>query len=591
MTITSRLNIIAVLTSAALMVLLGLLWYNSLQLNRQLEQIEQVESFSRASTRLNIVTEQYLAYGEQRYLDAWELLFDELEETQANIGDFPSRQVDARALPSIHSAFELIRRIRSNPETWPDETDRERLLDRAQSRIRSDIQQLLTVSHRLAETRRASVREIQSTQRRQFFFILFTSFALIGYLHLKMRKRIIHSLQVLLEGTKHITKGDLNRHIHLEGKDEHRQLAEEFNTMTKNLRGLIQQEQQLRKKAEDNEKRWEKLVEQAPNPIMISIDGQIKFVNPAGVALIGAESSDQILGASVYDFLNKADMDKVLQRIHEVQAKARAVPPTIYRIKTLDGQERYLQVESRPITYAKKQALQTVGLDITEHVKYERELQASLEEKTILLKEIHHRVKNNLAVISGLIQLQAMESDNELVRTQLNDSQMRIYSMALIHELLYESGSFSKLSIKTHINKLVDTILEASSHKTEIRVEYRLEDIVLNINQAIPCALILNELVTNSIKHGLKDRDHGAITVELHEEDGHVYLAVRDDGSGLPDDFNEIKTHSLGIRIMETLARQLKTSMEYHPETAGTRISIRFRKESELSGAGSHYLH
>ena len=329
MTITSRLNIIAVLTSAALMVLLGLLWYNSLQLNRQLEQIEQVESFSRASTRLNIVTEQYLAYGEQRYLDAWELLFDELEETQANIGDFPSRQVDARALPSIHSAFELIRRIRSNPETWPDETDRERLLDRAQSRIRSDIQQLLTVSHRLAETRRASVREIQSTQRRQFFFILFTSFALIGYLHLKMRKRIIHSLQVLLEGTKHITKGDLNRHIHLEGKDEHRQLAEEFNTMTKNLRGLIQQEQQLRKKAEDNEKRWEKLVEQAPNPIMISIDGQIKFVNPAGVALIGAESSDQILGATVYDFLNKADMDKVLQRIQEGQSKARTLPPTI----------------------------------------------------------------------------------------------------------------------------------------------------------------------------------------------------------------------------------------------------------------------
>lgn len=588
MTIVSRLNIIAVLTIGAVLILFALLSYNNLQMTSQRNQIERMDQFTKKVFELEYLTTQYLTYGEQRYLESWYQHFDELQASLNIINDVPTQNVFTKSLPSIKNAFELIQNIQTNPELYPDINDRELLLDRARSRLSADIQMLLAVSRSLVENRRQTIQNIQDTQRTQFYFILIPAVLLIVYVVFILRRRMILSLYNLMEGTRNIAEGGLDHHIDIKGTDEHSQLADEFNTMTNKLRNLLRREQDLRKMAEENQKKWEELVEQVPNLIMISIDGTIKFLNSAGLELTGAEHTGQVIGMTVFDLLDETYMDNVLERIKHVQSKNQTGPPTVYKLNTLDRKERYVLVQSKPITYSGHKAMQTVGVDITEHMKYENELRESLEEKTVLLQEIHHRVKNNLAVISGLIQLQAMDSEDEILKTQLNDSQLRIYSMALIHELLYESENFSRLNMKDHISKLVDTILETVAHKTQIDIDYQVDDIYLNINQAIPCALILNELVTNSIKHAFYGYEDGKLCIRLQEKKENVHLSVHDNGIGLPEDFDVRDPGSLGMRIIQTLVRQLKASIEYSRKN-GSHFYIKFEK-TDPKGTGSHHI-
>lgn len=588
MTIKSHLNIIAVLSIGAVVVLFTFLLYNNYQMSNQREQIEEVEQFSRKVFEIEILTEQYLAYGKVRYLDSWIQHYEDLLVSQSRIKDFPERNVISNSLPSIKNAFDLIQNIRSQPELYPNLNEREQLLNRAQSRIRSDIQVLLATSHKLAENRRETIRDIQSTQRAQFFFLMIPVVALIVYVTFRIRSRVVYSLNKLLQTTKNITEGNLDEVIDLEGNDEHNQLADSFNAMTVKLREVIREEQGLRQKAQENQKRWEKLVEQIPNMIVISINGKIRFINSAGLDIIGAKDAEQVLGRDSHIVFDASYKKKLSERIELVQNELQEGTPTLYKINTLDGKVRYLQLESRPIIYDERKAIQTIGIDMTEHVRYEEELQNSLEEKTVLLQEIHHRVKNNLAVISGLMELQVMESEDEMLKAELNDSLLRIHSMALIHELLYKSESFSNLKMKHHIQEMVDAILGTVAYNTQIDVEYDIEDIVMNINQAIPCALILNELITNSVKHGFKETDKGRISIKLKENNGKVFLSVCDDGIGLPDNFDIEENRSFGILISKTLANQLNTSIQCESNNGST-FHLEFEK-SNAKGVGSNYL-
>lgn len=587
MTLKSRLNIIAFLSVGTVLVLYAFLLYSTLQVGNQYEQINSVDRFAQTASELNIITEQYLAYGEKRHLETWNDLYSELQEHKSNIENFPDRNVIGNSLSSIKSAFELIKKIQQNPESFADIDDRNRLLDRAQTRIRSDIQLLLSVSYNIAENRRETVRNLQVNQRVRFLIFLIPAVFLIVYLIYSLRKRIINSMKTLLQGTKQIADGDLNTHIEIEGSDEHSILAGEFNDMSDKLRSYVKKEQKIREKAEENLKRWEQLVEQDPNLVMIHINGEIKFINPAGVKMMGADRPEQLIGQSAYDYIDETQVGKAVQRIKQVQEKGEKVSPATYKINTLDGKERYLQIESLPIKYFGENAIQTVGLDITDHIIYEEKLEKSLTEKTVLLKEIHHRVKNNLAVISGMLDLQAMGSKNEDLKNQLRESRLRIQSIALIHELLYESDNFSRLKFNDHVAKLVNTILE-TVEVDRVNVDYEMENIILNVNQAIPCALIINELITNALKHAFKGQEEGTIKISIKERDGFIRIMVQDDGVGMPENMDIHNTDSLGMRIISILSQQLNASIDFTSDQ-GTEFSIIFEK-TEKKGTGSHHL-
>lgn len=206
------------------------------------------------------------------------------------------------------------------------------------------------------------------------------------------------------------------------------------------------------------------------------------------------------------------------------------------------------------------------------------ELESSLSEKETLLAEIHHRVKNNLAVISGMLQLQSYKETNEQLQKKLLDSTLRIKSMANIHEQLYQSNSFSNMAFDVGLKNLVQTILETLDSGKEIETTFNLDPIELNINQAVPCCLIVNEVLTNSIKHAFNTNEGGLITISLNKNNQHLHLQIADDGVGFQDDGDQNDTSTLGMELIDTLAHQLEAEYSYTSGKSGegTLFEIQF---------------
>jgi len=196
--------------------------------------------------------------------------------------------------------------------------------------------------------------------------------------------------------------------------------------------------------------------------------------------------------------------------------------------------------------------------DVTGQKENEAVIRRSLEEKQVLLREIHHRVKNNLQVIHSLLNMQGKESENEVVRRTLRDSQSRVRSIALIHEQLYNSDNFSHIDFAKYLGQLLKQLSRTFSLESrQVRTRICFRQFTLNINQAIPCGLIINELLTNSLKYGFVDRKEGLVEIDLKRQENNAVLSVRDDGRGFPEDFENRESKSFGLRIIQALSRQI----------------------------------
>lgn len=576
MTIKSRLNIVTILSIGSVIGLYLYLWYSTLQVDQHFEQIDQISDFTKTASELNLVIENYLEYREQRHLDSWNILFNRLTLYEKNIEDLSETNVISNSLSSIQSAFELIEKIRQNPDAYPDIMDRYSLLERAESRIRSDIQMLLTISHNIATTRREIIREIQVSQQINFLMIMIPVVTLLGYQLYQLRTRIQNSLKVLLDGTQQIAKGNLDLRVELQGKDEHKRLAENFNLMTQRLQEQINKERDAREKAEENQKRWERLVEQDPNLVMIHTGGEIQFINPAGAQMMGASAPDELIGKSAYDFFHESE-SQIRRRTDSPQKSSGNNTPIIRKVYGLDKIERFVQIESVPIRYFGREASQTVGLDITDYIKYENELKKSIEEKTILLQEVHHRVKNNLAVTSGLLYMQRVSTDNPEIENLLGESERRIKTMTLIHELLYSSSDLSSIPIDEYIVSLVNLIQKSLDPDENIDVKISSDSFAINVTQAVPCALILNELISNSYKHAFTRKGTGLIEISVNQKNGNIEFYVRDNGIGIPEAFLAENGTSLGLTIVRTLIKQVDGAFEIKNDD-GTSARFQFKK-------------
>jgi len=222
-----------------------------------------------------------------------------------------------------------------------------------------------------------------------------------------------------------------------------------------------------------------------------------------------------------------------------------------------------------------------IYIDLSERRKVEEKLEKQLKEKKVLLAEIHHRVKNNLAVISGLLELQKESTEHEEAYQKMQDSQARIQSMSLIHEQLYQMEFYASLEFDKYVKSLANTI--ASSNReddTEIDLIYDTEPVELNIDQAITCGLFLNELLTNAYKHAFIGRDAGIVSISIHKQDEQqVIIEVKDNGIGLPEDFKMDQKNSLGFSLIKTLTQQLSGDLEVS-EDEGSCFTLSFEKES-----------
>jgi two-component sensor histidine kinase len=200
-----------------------------------------------------------------------------------------------------------------------------------------------------------------------------------------------------------------------------------------------------------------------------------------------------------------------------------------------------------------------------------------LREKEVLLKEIHHRVKNNLQVISSLVSLQADGSQDETVRDGLLDVIYRVRSMALVHEKLYRSDDLARVDFAGYAESLLSYLWQAHGvAAANIRLNLELDPLQLPVDTAVPCGLILNELAGNALKHAFRQRDGGEVTVSLYAKEREVRLGVRDDGVGMPPDLDWRQSTSLGLRLVQMLAGQLKAEVTV-TRSSGTGFEITFQ--------------
>lgn len=231
-----------------------------------------------------------------------------------------------------------------------------------------------------------------------------------------------------------------------------------------------------------------------------------------------------------------------------------------------------------------------VGHDVTSFRETEIKLEQAVEDKTILLSELHHRVKNNLAIISGIMQLQALEEDDDYLRGKLFSSVGRVKTLATVHELLYESSSFTMLEFGNNIQKIVQSVAEMFETKTnKVEVEYELESVILNINQAHPCALILNEVITNTYKKAIEHPEiKPRLSISLSTFGKKIYIEIKDNLNSIPEAYSS-GNKPLSLQLIDTLSKQLYGKYNYLSHDRGTLFTLTFKKVN-IRGTGNGRL-
>jgi len=241
-------------------------------------------------------------------------------------------------------------------------------------------------------------------------------------------------------------------------------------------------------------------------------------------------------------------------------------------VQTYTEGVRYGEEEKNILKFVSDQVAMTVY-----RKRAEAQIRAQLQEKDVLLKEVHHRVKNNMQVISSLLNLQSRRVQDPAVSEMFKESQGRIRSMALVHERLYQSSDLSRIEFSEYLRNLAIHLFHSYlADSSRIRLRIDAEEVFLNINTAIPCGLIVNELVSNALKHGFPEGRKGRLDIDLHRVAGNGYLLrVRDDGVGFPEGLDFRKAETLGLQIVNTLVDQVDGRLDLDREE-GTAFRLEF---------------
>lgn len=333
-----------------------------------------------------------------------------------------------------------------------------------------------------------------------------------------------------------------------------------------------------RKKVEEQVKKSEKEYRDLVDNALVGvyktdIDGNILFTNDAMVKMLGFNSKKEFNNLSSTELYKDPDIrgrivkkllkDGFIERCEIDLNKKNSETITILMNSKLEGN-----------------IISGMIIDITQNKIAEKQIEKSLAEKEMLLKEIHHRVKNNLMVISSLLSLQSRYIKDEAYKSIFKESQNRARSMALIHELLYQSSDLKRINFGKFIDTLTGELYRIYiSNQTLIKLNVNVEPLMVDINAAIPLGLIVNELVSNSMKHAFPDGRKGNINIEFSALDDNYTLVVEDDGVGFPEDVDFNNTDSLGLRIVNSLTEQIDGKLILD-RTKGSKFIIKFKEEN-----------
>ncbi|WAC05150.1 MAG: PAS domain S-box protein [Methanoregula sp.] len=330
----------------------------------------------------------------------------------------------------------------------------------------------------------------------------------------------------------------------------------------------------------ENELRHRLLFESSRDAIMTLEPPDWRFTsgNPAALAMFCAKDEPEFTSAAPWDLSPEYQPDgrPSGEKAKEMIEKAVREGSNYFEWthKRMNGGEFPATVLLTRFEWKKKQILQATVRDITERKNSENKIRASLDEKVLLLREIHHRVKNNLQIIISLLNLQSRYVEDEKISQVIRESQNRIRAMALVHEKLCQSEDIAKIDLDDYVRYLGNSLLRFYDIKEKrIVLTTDIQSITLDINTAIAVGLILNELISNSLKHAFPGGRKGEISVTIQRQDHTLTLLYRDDGVGLPADFDWHNAKSLGIRLVKSLVEQLFGTIVLD-RTAGTAFTI-----------------
>ncbi len=343
----------------------------------------------------------------------------------------------------------------------------------------------------------------------------------------------------------------------------------------------ITERRQVEAALRESEQKYRQLVQYAPAGIYEIDFVQQKLISVNDVICeYTGYSREELLALSPFDLLTDESKSLFVQRLQQ-GLQGQALPEDVeYKIKAKNGQEYWVLLNARWRYQDDRPVGATVVVhNITERKLIEEQIKASLHEKQVLLQEIHHRVKNNLQIISSLLSLQSATVQAPEVLRSFFDSQHRIRSMALIHEKLYRSENLTQIDFADYIRDLTAYLWRAhSATERGIGLNVQAEDVLIKIDTAVPCGLILNELISNALKHAFPEGRTGYINIELKQENQRLCLVVGDNGVGLPDNFDFNRTGSLGLQLVATLVSQLDGVLE-QISNHGTHFRITFSIE------------
>jgi len=331
------------------------------------------------------------------------------------------------------------------------------------------------------------------------------------------------------------------------------------------------------KELKKSEEKYRMLTEQSLLGTIIIANEKIIFAN-RGISNILGFSIDELLSwdlNSIIQHIHPEDISNVIEKYQQILDEKITSFESEIRVEKKNEDFLYIRLYLKKIQFQGKSALYLNVIDISEQKKNESLLESSLAEKEILLKEIHHRVKNNLQIISSLIVLQEQYINDEKVSDIFKEFQNRIKVMALIHQSLYNSKNLNKIDLSTYVKKLVNNLFKIYSVDSQkINLQLNIEDIDLKLDKAIPFGLIINELVTNSLKHAFSKNENGIIGVSLKKKrNNRILLDVYDNGKGLPKELNYKDSESLGLNLIHTMTKQINGKIEIKKKN-GTHVKI-----------------
>lgn len=380
----------------------------------------------------------------------------------------------------------------------------------------------------------------------------------------ELQKKILQQLKTLLEDP---------------GNRSFNQTEEDLERLVSQLQKELDEKATAHKSLRENEQNLKALIENTDD-IILSIDTEYRIITFNSHFANILREMDTIAqppkkGVPIFDVISRELLDQLTVHFEDAFKTNSYRKDLKYRI---NGELRYFEMSFNSIIQENTIVGTTVFIrDVTERVEQKEIIETALKEKEVLLKEIHHRVKNNLQMIMSLLNLQSKRIPDATTRTVFKTSQHRINSIAVVHEMLYHSEDLGRINFKEYVNNLVSTLIQLfKGQDHQVRVQLDIERTCFAMDLAIPLGLIINEIITNSLKYGIQER--GILSIWLEKRGELFELHLRDDGPGL-NDHQSGGSKKLGLQMVDYLTQQIEGSYEIVPETKGAHVKLTFMNQ------------